>query len=390
MANKSVDTIDSTSTNGERGVVETSSGRTRQPQKLIDLDPIEELQILTPDGRVKADLDPDLPDDELMRIYRAMVLTRKFDVRMLNMQRQGQMGTFAPNLGQEATQIGQVYPLTRDDWYAPSYRSFGAQIWRGWPMERLMLLWDGYFEGFPPPDDVNDYPFSIVIGSHVPPAVGTAMAMKHKGRDTVMLTNFGDGAASEGAVAEALNFAAVFEAPCIFVLENNGYAISTTIEMQTKTKHMALRGVGYGVPSMRVDGNDVLAMIVASSEAVARARAGEGPTLIEAVTYRLSLHTTADDPKVYRDDAEAETWKTKCPIRRFETYLAGKGLLDDADIERIAGECEQEVTAARDRFREQAKANPREVFDFVSADMPAELREQQREYFEKLDRHGVE
>lgn len=358
----------------------------------IDLPPIEQLQILNEQGVADPKLDPNLPAEELRRIHRAMVLTRKLDIRMLNMQRQGEMGTFAPGMGQEATQIGQIYPLEKRDWFAPSYRSFGAQLWRGWPIERLLLLWDGFFEGFAPPEGVNDLPFSIVIGSHLLPAVGVAQGIQYKEKPpySVMLTNFGDGASSQGAVNEAFNFAAVSKAPMVFVCENNGWAISMPVEKQAATPALAQRGVGFGIPAIRVDGNDVLAMIVATQQAVDRARAGEGPTLIEAVTYRMSLHTTADDPKVYRKDEDVERWQPKCPIARFEKHLISKGLIDQAGCERIAAECEQEVLEAREVFRKRAVPKPREVFDFVYEKLTPELEAQQREYFEKLSRKGVE
>jgi len=361
------------------------SGRTT-----IDLGDIEDLQILDENGRVAKDLDPDLPADELKKVHRAMVLSRKLDIRMLNMQRQGEMGTFAPGIGQEATQIGQVYPLTKDDWFSPSYRSFGAQMWRGWPIDQLMLLWDGFFEGFPPPEGVNDLPFSIVIGSHIPPAVGVAMGMKQRNAKTVMLTNFGDGAASQGAVSEAMNFAAVYNAPCVFLCENNGWAISVPVSKQSAIEQLARRGPGFGIPSMRVDGNDVLAMIVATQHAVEHARAGNGPFLIEAVTYRMSVHTTADDPKVYRSEEEVKQWEQRCPILRFEKYLQQRDILTKEDCERIADECEKQVIAGRDSFRSKAIPKPREVFDFVYCDLPPELEKQKQEYFDKLDRKGVE
>ena len=348
------------------------------------------LQILNEQGEANEAFTPKLTDEQLLHVHRAMTLTRKLDVRMLAMQRQGEMGTFAPGFGQEATQIGQIFPLQPKDWFSPSYRSFGAQLWRGWTIEGLLLLWDGYFEGFEVPPGVNDLPFSIVVGSHVPVAVGIGMGIKQRGEDAVVLTNFGDGAISQGGVSEGFNFAAVYKAPVVFVVENNGYAISIPTERQTAIPELARRGAGFGIPSIRVDGNDVLGMIVATNEAVERARSGEGPTLIEAVTYRMSLHTTADDPKVYRSDDEVEQWKARDPTERFEKYMIGKGLLDAAAIERIAGECEQEILAARERFRERAKANPREVFDFMYEKLPPWLERQRREYLEKLDRKGVE
>lgn len=358
--------------------------------RTIDLGTIEDLRILNEDGVADPALDPNLPRAELLRIHRAMVLTRKLDQRMLMMQRQGQMGTFAPGLGQEATQIGQVYPLTKADWFAPSYRSFGAQLWRGWPMDQLLLLWDGYFEGFAPPPEVNDLPFSIVIGSHVPTATGIAMGMNIRGAKDCVVVNFGDGASSQGIVSEAMNFAAVYKAPVVFVIENNGWAISMPACQQAAVTELARRGPAFGIPAMRVDGNDILAMIVACKRAADHARSGNGPFLIEAVTYRMSVHTTADDPKVYRDEAEVQAWEKKCPIARFEKYLIAKKLLTPKDCERLAQECEQDVLDAREKFRARAIPNPREVFDYVWANPSPEHEAQKREYLAKLDRKGVE
>jgi pyruvate dehydrogenase E1 component alpha subunit len=355
-------------------------------QNRIDLGEIETLQILNERGEADPARAPNLDDGQLAKIHRAMVLTRKLDLRMLAMQRQGEMGTFAPGLGQEATQIGQVHPLRNKDWFAPSYRSLGAQLWRGWTMEGLLLLWDGFFEGFELPEGVNDLPFSIVVGAHVPLAVGVAMGIKQRGDDAVVLTNFGDGAISEGCVNEAFNFAAVYKAPVVFVVENNGWAISVPAQKQAATRELARRGPGFGIPAIRVDGNDVLAMIVATTNAVEQARSGGGPTLIEAVTYRMSLHTTADDPTVYRSDEEVEKWKPRDPLLRFERYLTGKSLLDPETIRRVEAACEQEVLEARERFRGRAKPDAREVFDFMYEKLPAWLEAQKREYLEKLDR----
>ncbi len=351
---------------------------------------IEVLQILNEQGQIHEGLEPALDDATLLKMHRGLVLTRTFDQRMLTMQRQGEMGTFAPNLGQEACQLGQVIPLTKDDWYSPSYRSFGAQIWRGWPMDHLFKLWAGYHEGFPPPANVNDLPFSIVIGSHVLPAVGIAMGMNYQDKSHCMVVNFGDGAFSQGSVSEALNFAAVNTAPVVFVCENNGWAISTPLAKQSATDSLAVRGLGYGVPSIRVDGNDILAMTVAVDEAAQRARAGGGPTLIEAVTFRMSLHTTADDPTVYRDEALVEPWKARCPILRFEIYLKSKGIIDEAGLEQIRAECDDEVLQARQRFRDTAVAKPREIFDHIYGELPPELEAQKQAYLKRLDDRGVE
>jgi len=354
----------------------------------IDPGDIEVLQILDEHGQLDKSLDPPLDDELLVKMHRSLVLTRAFDHRMLTMQRQGEMGTFAPNLGQEACQLGQVIPLSTKDWYSPSYRSFGAQIWRGWSMERLLLLWAGYHEGFPPPAGVNDLPFSIVVGSHVLPAVGIAMGMNYKSDPSCVVVNFGDGALSQGPVAEALNIAAVNAAPVVFVCENNGWAISTPLNKQSATENLALRGLGFGMPSIRVDGNDILAMTVAVDEAAQRARAGGGPTFIEAVTYRMSLHTTADDPTVYREENLVDPWEERCPLRRFENYMKYKELLDGPTIEKIHAECEQEVIEARDRFRSTAASHPREIFDHLYEQLPEELEAQRDAYLRRLDGRG--
>lgn len=355
----------------------------------IDLGHIEVLQILNEHGEVDSGLDPHLSDEILLKVHRAMVLTRAFDQRMLTMQRQGRMGTFAPNIGQEACIIGQVIPLTNDDWFAPSYRSFGAQIVRGWPMEQLMRLWAGFHDGFPPPSHVNDLPFSIVVGSHVLPAVGIGMGMNYKKKNDCIVVNFGDGASSQGAVSEALNFAAVYKAPVVFVCENNGWAISTPIQKQTMNEVLATRGTSHGIPSIRVDGNDILAMICTTQEAVQRAKNGEGPTFIEAMTYRMSLHTTADDPKVYRDESEVEPWHCRCPIKRFETYLKNKQLLTEESIKELLESCEQEVIEARDKFYSMPAADPCEIFDYLYESIPDELKDQREEYLRRLRNKGV-
>ena len=355
----------------------------------IQLGHIEVLQILNEHGEVDEGLEPSYSNDELIEMYTSMVRARAFDKRMLTMQRQGRMGTFAPNLGQEACIVGQVYPLTQDDWYSPSYRSFGAQIMRGWPMEHLMRLWAGFHDGFPPPKEVNDMPFSIVIGSHVLPAVGIGMGMSYKKDAHCVVVNYGDGASSQGAVSEALNFASVYKAPVVFICENNGWAISTPTEKQASSEHFVKRGVAFNIPSIRVDGNDLFAMIKATEEATTRARNGEGPTLIEAVTYRMSLHTTADDPTVYRTDSAVEAWEKRCPLLRFELYLKSKGVLEQSDIEAIEKACDDEVIEARDKFYSMAPADPTEIFDFMHIELTEELKAQKEEYLQRLACKGV-
>ncbi len=358
----------------------------RMPRKtIVPENTVDELSILDEEGRADAELDPKMDRDSLLKVYQAMVKARTLDDRMITMQRQGQMGTFAPGRGQEAAQIGSVYSLRPTDWFAPSYRSFGAQMWRGWAIDQLMMLWDGYFEGFDLPEGINDLPFSIVIGCHVPLATGVAMAQTCQGTDSVVLTNFGDGASSEGDVSESLNFAAVHNAPIVFICENNGYAISLPFEKQTKIKSIAHRAPAFGMPGMRVDGNDILAMVSATKEAIDRARSGGGPTLIEAVTFRMEMHTTADDPTVYRADNEVARWTARDPISRFEKYLLASGVLDASIKTRIASDVDEEIRLGREKFKQRAKPNAQEVFDYMyAADMPPELKAQKNEYLRKL------
>ncbi|MFK7958956.1 MAG: pyruvate dehydrogenase (acetyl-transferring) E1 component subunit alpha [Phycisphaerales bacterium] len=373
-------TVESKRHHGEPPVV--TSGAIPAPS-------IRSISVLRADDSADPDSDPGVADDALLQIHRGMVLTRVFDVRMLNMQRQGQMGTFAPGFGQEATQIGQVALLGDQDWFSPSYRSFGAQIWRGWEMERLFKLWAGYHEGFAPPPGVRDMPFCIVIGSHLLPAVGLGMAMQYQDDPGIVMVNFGDGAMSQGAAGEAFNFAAVNKAPVVFCVENNGYAISMPTEEQCAHEVLAQRGVGFGIPSIRADGNDILAMLAAMKEATERARTGGGPTLVEAVTYRMGVHTTADDPTVYRTDEEAEAWTKRDPIARFERYLIKRGLIDEAGVAEVNESCEAQVRSARERFDAERRAAPEEVFDFMFESMPPELQEQKDEYMARLKRKGV-
>jgi pyruvate dehydrogenase E1 component alpha subunit len=359
------------------------------PRKTINLGhAIDELSILDPQGQVDKALEPKLNNDELLRLYRYMVLTRELDDRMIKMQRQGKLGTFAPCLGQEATQIGYIYPLRKEDWVAPSYRAPGAQLWRGWAIEQILLFWNGYEAGACTPAGVNDLPVAIPVGSHPILGVGIAMAMKLRQAGTVVLTAFGDGATSEGDVLEAFNFAGVYQAPIVFVCENNQYAISLPRAQQTKAETIAQKAIAFGFDGVKVDGNDVLAMIVATQAAVDKARAGGGPTLIEAYTYRMHVHTTADDPKKYRGDEEVKAWAKKCPVLRFEKYLQGKGALDSKLIEEIRKDVQEEVRRGVELFERQCVPKPEVMFDYTYANMPADLAEQKQEFLRALAARG--
>ena len=295
------------------------------PRTRLDVPSVEHLSIVDEEGRVDESLEPPIPPEDLRRLYRTFLLARRFDERMLRLQRQGRIGTFGPIRGHEAAVLGSVYALRATDWMVPYYREWPAYMWRGWPLENLILYYAGYAEGMRVPDGVRDLPLCIPIASQIPHAVGLACASRYKGEDSVTMVYFGDGASSHGDCQEAMNFAGVFQAPLVFFCLNNQWAISLPRAKQTHARTLAQKAIAYGFPGIQVDGNDVLACYVATREAVDRARRGEGPTLIEALTYRLSLHTTADDPTKYRDEAEVKAWEAREPLPRFRRYLEAQG-----------------------------------------------------------------
>ncbi len=354
---------------------------------------IEYLSILDENGRLDSDLEPDIPEALLIRLYRAMVLGRRFDERLLNLQRQGRIGTFPPIKGQEAAHLGAVACLRETDWMVPSFRETAAEMWRGRTMENIILYNAGF--GDPSPETsqaLPHLPISIPVGSQMLHAVGIGWAMRYRKKDDVALTFFGDGATSEGDFHEALNFAGVFQTPTLFVCQNNQWAISIPRDHQTRSKTLAQKALAYGIPGIQVDGNDILAVYAASQEAVARARAGKGPTLIECVTYRLSMHTTADDPKRYRSDEEVATWQKKDPLPRFQTYLKAKDVIKDADIEQVEKEIQDKIQAAVDRAEERMKtlADPMTIFDNAYGQLPPRLQEQKQSLADLLATAGKE
>jgi pyruvate dehydrogenase E1 component alpha subunit len=294
---------------------------------------------------------------------------------MLRMQRQGRIGTFAPIKGQEASQIGAVCTLRRTDWMVPSFRETAAMVWRGWPIEKLLLFFAGYVEGSQPGPEQHDLPVTIPVATQLPHAVGLAYGAQYRGDDVVVMAFFGDGATSEGDFHEALNFAGVWHVPVVFVCQNNQWAISVPLKKQTHSRTIAQKALAYGIPGIQVDGNDVLAVYAASREAVDRARAGDGPTLIECVTYRLGVHTTADDPTKYRSEEEVREWERKDPLTRFAAYLQERDLLDEGLEQRI----DEEIAAAVQRFEAVGPPDPLDVFDHVFAERPPHLEAQRKE-----------
>src|SRR2546425_838230 len=356
------------------------------PRTLIEpQSPIERLSILDSEGNLDTALEPKLAADDLKRLYRAMVLDRRLDERMLKLQRQGRIGTFAPIKGQEAAQIGSVFTLRPADWLVPSFRETGAMLWRGWPIEKLLSLYAGRLEGSSPGPEQRDLPVTIPVATQLPHAVGIAYGIQYRGEDAVVMTYFGDGATSEGDFHEACNFAGVWHVPVVFVCQNNQWAISVPLKKQTNSRTIAQKAIAYGFPGIQVDGNDVLAVYAASREAVERARAGEGPTLIECVTYRLGVHTTADDPTKYRTDEEGKAWEQKDPLTRFRAYLEKKNLLEQGLEQQI----DDEIARAVQSFESLGPPAPLRMFDHASGEPPPHLLAQRAEGPERL-RRGAE
>jgi pyruvate dehydrogenase E1 component alpha subunit len=336
-------------------------------------------QVLAPDGRVVG-TPPGLDDEGMRALYRTMVVTRVFDQRMLNLQRQGRIGTYAPVSGQEAAQVGAAAALARDEWLFPTYRDYGAMYQHGMPLSRLVQFPMGMPMGGVAPPDVAVYAISISIASHLPHAVGAAWASRLLGERKAFLALHGDGATSEGDFHEAMNFAGVFQAPVVFVCQNNGWAISVPRHRQTASRTLAQKADAYGVAGAMVDGNDVLAVYRVVAEALERARRGEGATLVEAVTYRLGPHTTADDPTRYRSREELERMESLDPLVRMRRFLVARGAWDDREEARLAEEAREEVARAVQEAEAEPPPAPDFFFDAVFARPTPNLERQRREF----------
>ncbi len=359
------------------------------PKKTIDIQPnLTHLAILNEHGEVDESLAPKLDGDTLVTMFRHMLATRRLDERMINMQRQGRIGTYGPSRGQEASQVGTAMALRPDDWTAQAFREMGMTLTRGWLMDLTLYFWGGYEEGNAVAEGHNDLPIAVPVASQNLHGVGIAWAMKIKKKDSVCITYVGDGGTSEGDFHEAMNFAGVYELPLIFIVQNNQFAISHPRRKQTKSRTLAQKALAYGFDGVQVDGNDVLAVYSATRDAVEKARKGGGPTLIECVTYRLSMHTTADDPTRYREDEEVKEWEKRDPLIRFAKYLRNKGVLDDASIEGIENDIKEEIAAAITRYENYEGLDPLDSFKYILADLPADLRAQQEEFITALRNEG--
>lgn len=339
-------------------------------------------QILAPDGTV---VRPDLlPSAEIrLHLYRQMRRARQFDERGWVLYRQGRLGVFPPFGGMEASQSGTAAALSKNDWLFPTYRDTGAALTLGLPIARTLAYWRTSPHGWAMPADLKVLPFYIPIATQYPQAVGAALAEKRKGTRNVAMAFIGDGGSSEGDFHEALNFAGALNAPCIFILQNNGWAISVPTATQTKATNLSKRADGYGIPGVRVDGNDVLATWHVTNQAVERARQGEGPTLIETVTYRVKAHTVADDPSRYRTEDEAKKWLEKDPVTRLEQHLLAEGLLTEESHATLLKEVAEEFEAALVEADAYPDPTPAEILDHVFAAPTPQLLRQRAELLEE-------
>src|SRR3972149_6773086 len=342
-------------------------------------------RVLDEDGEILPGVEvPAIPGEDLRRLYRQMLQVRILDDRMLRLQRQGRFGFYMTSTGEEATHLA-TYALRPGDWIFPSYREPGAALWRGYTLRELICQLYGN-QGDPAKgrqmpvhysaSRIHLVSISSPVGTQIPQATGAAMAARISGRDDCAMVFFGEGATSTGDFHVGMNFAGVFKAPVIFLCRNNGWAISTSREQQTASRTFAVKAAAYGMPGVRVDGNDLLALVQVTREAVQRARAGGGPTLIEALTYRRGAHSSSDDPSVYRDPSEPRQWEQSDPIERLRRHLARRQLWDEAwEERRRAG-----PAAGIPRVHDEVKALPappvESLFDDVYEELPAHLAEQ--------------
>jgi len=348
-------------------------------------------QFLDPEGKPSSDI-PELAKDTdtLIELHRAMTETRVFDTKAVNLQRTGKLGTYASSLGHEATHVGVAAAMLEGDVMAPSYRETGTMLSRGVRMEELLLYWGGDERGSDFADTRNDYPYCVPIGTQCLHAAGAAMAFQLRGEPHCAVSLNGDGGTSEGAFYEAMNVAGARNLPVVFMVVNNKWAISVPIEQQTATETLAQKSVAAGIPGIQVDGNDVIAVRHWVERALARARKGEGACLIEAVTYRLSDHTTADDASRYRKKEDVETaWKVE-PLIRLRKYLMDLGAWDDAKEKALLEDAADKVDVAVQKYLNTPKPPVEAMFDYMYEKLPEALEEQRDHAIRYADTNGGE
>lgn len=353
---------------------------------------LELLQVIKPTGEYVEKMEPDISKDELRRLYKIMVLARNLDIRGLQLQRAGRIGFFIGGIGQEAAHVGSAYALKPEDWVFPAYREIGSMLQRGITLKQLLNSYYANAEDLQKGRQltnlfgvkaVNYVSGSAPIATQIPHAVGVALAAKLRGDPIVTLAYFGDGGTSENDFHAGMNFAGVFKTPTIFFCQNNHWAISVPVEKQTASETIAIKAKAYGFEGVRVDGNDILAVYRTTKEAVDKARGGGGPTLIEAVTYRMGPHSSSDDPKRYRTEQELAEWQTRDPLVRFKRYLEKKGIWTEADEQKAQEEANHELDEAIAYAEKLPRPALETLFTDVYAEMPWHLEEQLRELREE-------
>jgi pyruvate dehydrogenase E1 component alpha subunit len=355
----------------------------KQLEKIAEQFPT--FQILNEEGEVVNEAAmPNLSDEQLKELMRRMVYTRVLDQRCISLNRQGRLGFYAPTAGQEASQIGSQFALEKEDFILPAYRDIPQMIWHGLPLYQAFLFSRGHFHGNQIPEGVNLLPPQIIIGAQIIQAAGVALGIKKRGEKAVAITYTGDGGASQGDFYEGINFAGAFNVPAIFVVQNNRFAISTPVEKQSAAKTIAQKAVAAGIPGIQVDGMDPLAVYVAVREARERAINGEGPTLIETLTFRYGPHTMAgDDPTRYRSKELEDEWEKKDPIVRFRKFLEKKGLWSEEEETQVIEQAKEDIKQAIKKADETPKQKVTDLMDIMYENMPFNLKEQYEIYKEK-------
>lgn len=342
----------------------------------------EMFQILNEEGKIVNEKDmPDLSDDDLKELMRRMVYTRILDQRSIALNRQGRLGFYAPTAGQEASQLGSHFAIEKDDFILPGYRDVPQLIWQGLPLYQAFLFSKGHYHGNQYPDELRALAPQIIIGAQYVQAAGVALGMKLRGKKNVAITYTGDGGTSQGDFYEGMNFAGAYQAPAIFIVQNNRFAISVPVEKQTAARTLAQKAVAAGIEGIQVDGMDVLAVYAATKDARDRAVNGEGPTLIETLTYRFGPHTmSGDDPTRYRTDDLDKEWEKKDPLVRFRKFLESKNLWTEEDENKVIEEAKEDIKEAIKKADQYPKQKVTDLIHNMYEELPANLQEQLVEY----------
>lgn len=340
---------------------------------------VRRLEILAPDGSVDADLLPPLSDALIRRMYELMLLSRIFDERAVALQREGRLGTYPPIRGQEAAQVGSALALEPDDRVFPSFREMGVHLTLGYPIELLYQYWTGDERGQVTPAGLNIFPFCVAVGTHIPHAVGAALAARNLREPVAVAAYFGDGATSKGDFHEGFNLAGVFRLPVVFICQNNQWAISVPLKGQTASESLAQKAIAYGFEGVQVDGNDIFAVYTACKAALEKARSGNGPTFVECLTYRMGDHTTADDASRYRSDDELAAWNERDPLLRLQRCMTARGLWSGEYRQTATAEATARIDAAIAAMEAAPPPAAAEMYDFTLATLSPRQAGQKKE-----------